>query len=77
MSVVDYSGFYDEVPSAAFKWCVNLERAILPAVNWMGQRSFGSCTSLKEVKIGPSVIHYDGSYEYCSSLESFEAESCG
>ena len=77
ISIVDYSGLLMEVPSGAFKRAVNLERFIAPVARWIGQRPFAYCAKLKEVKLGEVEIHYDGSFQYCSSLEKYETIDTG
>ena len=77
ISIVDYSNLLDGVPSGAFKRAVNLERFIAPNAKWIGQRPFAYCAKLKEVKLGEVVIHYDGSFQYCTELEKFETISTG
>lgn len=62
ISVVDYSGLLTEAASGAFKNAVNLVKFIAPNAQWMGQRSFAGCVSLKEVEIGPCLIYYDGTF---------------
>ena len=77
VSIVDYSGLLMEVPSGAFKRAVNLVRFIAPNARWIGQRPFAYCAKLKDVKLGEVEIHYDGSFQYCPELETFETISTG
>ena len=77
ISVEDFSGELKGAPSGAFKYARNLERFIAPNVEWVGQRPFCGCTKLREVVLGPVYIHYDGSFEDCTSLESYTTVSTG
>ena len=77
LSVVDHSGLLHQVDSGSFKKAVNLERFIAPAARWVGQRPFAYCSKLKEVKLGPVEVHYDGSFQFCSSLEKYETIDTG
>ena len=71
LSVVDYAGQITDQWSAGFKRAVNLERFIAPNCKVQGQRDFAYCSKLKEVQIGKCGIYYDGTYQYCTSLEKF------
>ena len=77
ISVEDFSGEITQAPSGAFKYARNLERFIAPACTWVGQRPFSGCTKLKEVVLGKVGIHYDGSFENCTSLESYTTITTG
>ena len=77
VSIVDYSGLLEDVPSGAFKYATKLERFIAPSARWIGQRPFANCSSLKEVRLGRVYIHYDGSFQYCTELEKFETLETG
>ena len=77
LSVVDHSGLLQQIDSGSFKKAVNLERFIAPAARWVGQRPFAYCRKLREVKLGPVEIHYDGSFQYCPALEKFETIDTG
>lgn len=71
LSVVDYSNTATGIDSGAFKYCNNLTKAILPAINSCGQRSFGDCSNLERVVIKDPNIYYDGTFENCQKLTSF------
>ena len=77
LSFVDYCGQITGSTSGAFKKAVNLEKYIAPNCAWQGQRDFAYCSKLKEVVIGKNCISYDGTYQYCSSLEKYTTESTG
>ena len=77
ISVVDYSGVLEDIPSGAFKYATKLERFIAPNARWVGQRPFAYCSSLKEVRLGRVTIHYDGSFQNCTALERFETLETG
>ena len=77
VSVVDFCGQITGSSSAAFKRAVNLERYIAPNCRWQGQRDFAYCSKLKEIVIGRNTICYDGTYQFCTSLEKYKTESTG
>ena len=77
LSIVDHVGQIETADSGSFKKAVNLTRFIAPNCRWVGQRPFAYCGKLKEVKLGEVDIHYDGSFQYCTSLEKYETETTG
>ena len=76
-SVVDHGNTLAHLDSGGWKGCANLKRFIAPASNWVGQRTFYNCRSLREVVLGKVTVHFDGSFENCSALESYTAVSTG
>ena len=76
-SVEDYAGTLTRIESGAWQGAYNLERFVAPASTWMGQRTFSNCRKLRDVVLGKIGIHYDGSFENCTSLESYTTVSTG
>lgn len=76
-SVVDYGGTLTRLDSGGWKGCANLVRFIAPGSTWMGQRTFYNCRKLKEVVLGKIGIHYDASFENCTSLENYTTVTTG
>ncbi|KAH0786269.1 leucine-rich repeat protein [Histomonas meleagridis] len=58
------------VDDYAFKNCVSLQKAYLPAVKYVGNQAFYGCTSLIDLTIGSNVETIkEKAFAYCSSLQ--------